>query len=741
MSIAAIRPALDELFANTPDRDSNLDLPIIGSLVYCKSSASDHPATELSLEFAGFHFCGASAINPNWAVTAAHCLSEYVLLFIKIFVQKIEHVILKREDRCSSERLHKRTKRNRQNPAGHYYGLVALPQVAHRKLVHRLIRDKIVSIEDVTLRSGSLKREDGGVVYQASRFIIHPEYGSYSFNNDIALVKKIDDVIKIRALVMSKLRKMSSGPAYERFYGPSTTKRTRLSDSQLRNNRNNKLGNENCIKGTAETAVLSAGLCKHSEWSRRSTPKGRPMYILELARKIVTKCSIFKSCKVDGMNIPFSFPSIQRNVMKRKIDTAQLNLPLSNTKALVEKPFRPRRYLKFIALPNATTEIPVGSQVSVAGWGKTHENNSVYPGSTSRQAPVCLKISDGEYSQVLMKVTVDIRSISECRLKLSQWAWFPVTNRMICAIADNKDSSQGDSGGPLVWEINGVPYLVGVVSWGEGKGSLESPGVYTKVSFYRKWIKTHTKGLNFKNNKKAQPTTYSVGDWVYLTTTTLRKNQVRKFLTTLTGPYQILEVLSKGLNFKNNKKAQPTTYSVGDWVYLTTTTLRKNQVRKFLTTLTGPYQILEVLSKVTVRIQLPHRSLVFNIGRLKPFVSRDPIPVLSIDPEVLPQGRLRKTAISQKVDKRRRRSGLQTSETTPVTQLKRKSHHHKNKSRSFDKLVKEFMSLLRSSKKKAHTTDCSKCPSLRSQEQPKRWNGQDHRRRNNIRQTALSVSP
>nr|CAD7449849.1 unnamed protein product [Timema bartmani] len=129
-------------FGFTPDRDSNLDLPIIGSLVYCKSSASDHPATELSLEFAGFHFCGASAINPNWAVTAAHCLSEYVLLFIKIFVQKIEHVILKREDRCSSERLHKRTKRNRQNPAGHYYGLVALPQVAHRKLVHRLIRDK-----------------------------------------------------------------------------------------------------------------------------------------------------------------------------------------------------------------------------------------------------------------------------------------------------------------------------------------------------------------------------------------------------------------------------------------------------------------------------------------------------------------------------------------------------------------------------------------------------------------------
>nr|CAD7441485.1 unnamed protein product [Timema bartmani] len=31
----------------TPDRDSNLDLPIIGSLVYCDGSALDHAATEV----------------------------------------------------------------------------------------------------------------------------------------------------------------------------------------------------------------------------------------------------------------------------------------------------------------------------------------------------------------------------------------------------------------------------------------------------------------------------------------------------------------------------------------------------------------------------------------------------------------------------------------------------------------------------------------------------------------------
>nr|CAD7599251.1 unnamed protein product [Timema genevievae] len=31
---------------NTPDRDLNLDLPVVGSLVYCESSALDHAATE-----------------------------------------------------------------------------------------------------------------------------------------------------------------------------------------------------------------------------------------------------------------------------------------------------------------------------------------------------------------------------------------------------------------------------------------------------------------------------------------------------------------------------------------------------------------------------------------------------------------------------------------------------------------------------------------------------------------------
>jgi len=69
-----------------------------------------------------------------------------------------------------------------------------------------------------------------------------------------------------------------------------------------------------------------------------------------------------------------------------------------------------------------------------------------------------------------------------------------ITDSMICAGAQGKDTCQGDSGGPLVTDEGGYYSQIGVVSWGKGCARPDYPGVYSRITSAAKFIQDNIEG-------------------------------------------------------------------------------------------------------------------------------------------------------------------------------------------------------------------------------------------------------
>jgi secreted trypsin-like serine protease len=123
-----------------------------------------------------------------------------------------------------------------------------------------------------------------------------------------------------------------------------------------------------------------------------------------------------------------------------------------------------------IVLASHSLAIPVGQRLDVTGWGAMKEG--------------------GDLSNDLQIAHVPYMDPAVCNAPQAYNG--RISDSMICAgLQDGGvDSCQGDSGGPLVWRKDGVPTLVGVVSFGEGCARPLKYGVYTRVSSYRAWIQS-----------------------------------------------------------------------------------------------------------------------------------------------------------------------------------------------------------------------------------------------------------
>ncbi|XP_039878646.1 suppressor of tumorigenicity 14 protein-like [Simochromis diagramma] len=126
------------------------------------------------------------------------------------------------------------------------------------------------------------------------------------------------------------------------------------------------------------------------------------------------------------------------------------------------------QHIRPICLPSSTYYFHSDQEAWITGWGTT--------------------LQGGVSASVLQMAEILIFSRRLCNLLL----YYRVTDNMLCAgfLSGGVDTCQGDSGGPLsVANSHGRFFLAGVTSWGKGCALSFRPGVYTRVTKYRSWIK------------------------------------------------------------------------------------------------------------------------------------------------------------------------------------------------------------------------------------------------------------
>jgi len=141
----------------------------------------------------------------------------------------------------------------------------------------------------------------------------------------------------------------------------------------------------------------------------------------------------------------------------------------------------------------------------VSGWGAVAFGNWMSPNEDLKDA-----------AQSLIDKQQCINSLDEDPSQPS------ITDKQICSIYPDQAACAGDSGGPLSCRLDGAWYQAGVISWGEDCNT-DLPTVYTRLSFYRDWLKEQGALLDTKQQQDSPKIDHTLEDLVVL----LKRNGIQ----------------------------------------------------------------------------------------------------------------------------------------------------------------------------------------------------------------------
>ncbi|XP_074251762.1 transmembrane protease serine 11B [Saimiri boliviensis] len=171
------------------------------------------------------------------------------------------------------------------------------------------------------------------------------------------------------------------------------------------------------------------------------------------------------------VNKPYMTRKVQNIIFHENYSSPGLHDDIALVQLAEEVSFT--KYIRRICLPEAKMKLSQNDNVVVTGWGTLHMHGAF---------PVTLQ-------EAFLKI-ID-NNICNAPYALSG----SVTDTMLCAgfMSGEADACQNDSGGPLTYpDSRNIWHLVGIVSWGDGCGKKNKPGVYTRVTSYRDWITSKT---------------------------------------------------------------------------------------------------------------------------------------------------------------------------------------------------------------------------------------------------------